>query len=246
MFDIEEVSEKLLECMSADYIKQNVMISLENAEAYAAKSLFVPTDDRMTKNMNGVAVVPYIPVMEDDDGRASVLVTNEMLDHYDLSAADMLDAAYKNLDKEDVRIRPLTDVIMSMTLEGIMGDGADRCIRPEDLTGDIGDLYYVTNRSAYKGAISIFADDTYKKIGEAMGEYYIIPSSVHEVLIVSCESIEPGFISDMVKSVNGSGIVADNDILSNEVYKYDSNTESIVTLDMSGERNRTKENDLEM
>ena len=158
----------------------------------------------------------------------------------------MFDAAYKNLDKEDVRIRPLTDVIMSMTLEGIMGDGADRCIRPEDLTGDIGDLYYVTNRSAYKGAISIFADDTYKKIGEAMGEYYIIPSSVHEVLIVSCESVEPGFISDIVKSVNGSGIVADNDILSNEVYKYDSNAESIVTLDMSGERTRTKENDLEM
>ena len=79
-----------------------------------------------------------------------------------------------------------------------------------------------------------------------MGEYYIIPSSVHEVLIVSCESVEPGFISDIVKSVNGSGIVADNDILSNEVYKYDSNAESIVTLDMSGERTRTKENDLEM
>ena len=32
MFDIEEVSEKLLECMSAEYIKQNVIISLESAE----------------------------------------------------------------------------------------------------------------------------------------------------------------------------------------------------------------------
>ena len=246
MFDREDISEKLMECMSAEYIKQNVKLSLENSETYAQKSLFVPTDDRITKNMKGVAVVPYITVMEDDDGRASVLVTNDMLDHYGLSAADMFDAAYKNLDEETVRIRSLTDVITSMTLEGIMGDGADKCIEPENLSGDIGDLYYVTNTSAYKGAMSIFANDTYKKIGKAMGEYYIIPSSVHEVLIVNCDSIEPGFISEIVKSVNGSGIVADNDILSNEVYKYDSKTESVVTLDASGERKRTQDTDLEI
>ena len=245
MFDREEVTEKFMECMSKEFILKNVRLTLENLEAYKPKSSYVPTDDRFTGNMKGVAVVPYLPIMEDSDGRATAVVTYDMLDNYEISVKDMFEAAYRNMDKEPVRIRALTDVIMSMTLEGIVGDGEARCFKPEELKRGVGELYYVTNSSAYKGAMCLFSKDTYKRIGEAIGEYYAIPSSIHEFLIVSSDGIEPGFIADMVKSVNASGIVAEHDILSDEVYKFDADSGNMVTVKLNAEKDAAQEADLE-
>lgn len=244
MFDREDVNEKVLS-MDKDYILNNVMLTMENIDGYLPKSSYVPTDNRFTKDMKGIAVTAYVPILEDDDGRAQAVVTYDLLDHFKIGVKELFDNAYNNLNKEPARIRSLTDVITSMTLEGIVGDGEANCIKPEELRGDIGDLYYVTNKPAYKGAISIFSNDTHKRIADAMGEYFVIPSSIHELLIVSCDSIEPDFIADMVKSVNASGIVADKDILCDEVFKFDSKSGSIVTVELSDGRDRGQEADIE-
>lgn len=244
MFNQDDINEKIMEVMNKEFILKNAHLAMESAESYKLKAGFVPTDDRLTKDMKGIAVVPYIPLMEDEDGRATALVTYDVLDQFGITKDEFFDAAYKNLDEDTARIRSLTDVIGSMTLEGIVGDGEEHCLEPEDLTAEVGDLYYVTNKSAFRGAMSIFSNDTHKKIGQAIGDYYIIPSSIHELLIVSCDVIEASFISDMVKSVNASGIVADKDILSDEVYKFDSAAGKIVTMELSEGMTRDADMDL--
>lgn len=244
MFNQDDINEKIMECMNKDYILKNTHLAMESAASYKLKANFVPTDDKLTKDMKGIAIVPYLPLMEDDDGRATALVTYDVLDQFGITKTELFEAAYKNLDEDSSRIRSLTDVIGSMTLEGIMGNGEDHCLEPEELTTDVGDLYYVTNKSAFRGAISIFSNDTHKRIGEAIGDYYIIPSSIHELLIVSCKNVEADFLSDIVKSVNASGIVADNDILSDEVYKFDSEAGKVVTVDLSEGKTRDVEEDL--
>ena len=243
MFDREDINEVILG-MNKEHLLSHVLPAMENINRYIPKSSLVPTDNRFTKNMKGIAVVTYLSLLEDDDQRATGIVTYDMLDHFGIGVKELYDNAYENLNADPARIRALTDVLMSASIEGIIGNGEDKCIKPENLRGDIGDLYYVTNKSAYRGAMSIFSNDAHKRIGEAIGDYYIIPSSIHELLIVSCDSVEASFISDIVKTVNASGIVSDNDILCDEVFKYDNDLEQVVTVELSDDRSINQETDL--
>lgn len=243
MFNKEDLNEVIMG-LDKDYILNNVQPAMENINSYKPKSSLVPTDNRFTKDMKGVAVIPYLPLMEDKDGRASAVITYDVLDHFGIGVQELYDNAYENLNAESSKIRALSDVLMNATLEGIIGDGEDYCIQPEELSNEPGDLYYVTNKSAFRGAMSIFSNDTYKRIGKAIGDYYIIPSSIHELLIVSAGSIEASFIADMVKSVNASGIVADKDILCDDIFKYDSDSKKVVTVELSEGRGMDQEADI--
>ena len=53
------------------------------------------------------------------------------------------------------------------------------------------------------------------------GDYYVLPSSVHEVLIVpQSAGMDPEELTDMVNTVN-EGCVMQDEILSDHVYQYD-------------------------
>jgi hypothetical protein len=67
----------------------------------------------------------------------------------------------------------------------------------------------------------------YLLIGE---EYYVLPSSVHEVLAVpvsQCDHVEG--LAYNVRAIN-AGIVSKDDYLSDNVFKYDAGLNDIVTV----------------
>ena len=79
----------------------------------------------------------------------------------------------------------------------------DEPIAPED----IGSMYVLTNTSGSLGAAALFYPDVKDKAAELLGsDYYILPSSVHEVILVpESPGINAAELCDMVKQANSGG-----------------------------------------
>ena len=82
-------------------------------------------------------------------------------------------------------------------------------------------MYVLTNTTGSLGAAALFYPDVKEKAGELLGgDYYILPSSTHEVILVpDSADIDAKNLCDMVKQANRT-VVEPNDILSDNVYHY--------------------------
>ena len=111
---------------------------------------------------------------------------------------------------------------------------------PEDqvLVATVSDKHHGAGVIAYEG----FLDEQAKKMGE---DFYIIPCSIHEVLLVP-ESMaqDVGALKDMISNVN-SCEVSPEEVLSNNLYHYDSKEKLFEITDKFQERIAAKEHEQE-
>ena len=82
-------------------------------------------------------------------------------------------------------------------------------------------LYVLSNEEMYFGAVTIFYPGLLSVIADEFGsDLFILPSSVHECLILPCsQGIDPHALASIVRTVNETE-VAEEDILSFSVYRY--------------------------
>lgn len=89
-------------------------------------------------------------------------------------------------------------------------------------------MYILSNTNICYGASMILSDEAVKKAFETIkSDFYIIPCSVHEVLIVSVNiSEDVNGLKEMIHQVNETELTQ-MDILSDNLYMYDSNLNEI-------------------
>ena len=142
-------------------------------------------------------------------GIGVITVDNRLLESMGVSQdqfqKDVFDRA---LTGEPPILRSLSEVIGG----GFMGDGS----------GLDGGLFLATNSEALYGASVIaipgFLDQAAEKLG---GSFYILPSSVHEVLFLkNDQAMDVRELENMVQEINES-IVSPEEQLSDRVYHYD-------------------------
>ncbi len=83
-------------------------------------------------------------------------------------------------------------------------------------------MYIYANAAGSNGAaVMLYWNCLDKLAHELKGDLYILPSSVHEVIAVPAAEIgDPAGLKDIVREVNAGGTVADDEILSDNVYLY--------------------------
>lgn len=109
-------------------------------------------------------------------------------------------------------------------------------------------LYALTNEQGAMGAAVMLYPDLMKQIAERIKTpFYIIPSSVHEVLILpKKEGMALSEVKDIVRTVNRS-TVEPEDFLSDNVYCYDVRTKEIRMMheDFAAEKPKRREREYE-
>lgn len=160
-------------------------------------------------------LVLYCRVIIDknENGVASMIVKNYMLKEWGISEDELWEAAFSNLKREEFDIKDVNEVLRFIYPEG-------------DLTG-LPDknkfesaLYVLTNKYQNCGAVGMLRTDMLEKFAERGGcDLYILPSSIHEVLLLKDDEIPVEELRRMVRSVN-RGVVDEMDRLSDEVYHY--------------------------
>lgn len=157
-----------------------------------------------------LAIIFYVMLEINDCGTACMLIRNEHLDMWDVS----LDDVYERAKNNTWRILPSEFHTMRAVVERYEGE--------ENYEGqDI--LYVLTNKIGSFGAAVILYEGCLEMIGEYLKDnFYVLPSSVHEVIIVT-ETESPwgrGGLSDMVAEINRTQVEAE-EVLSDYAYYYD-------------------------
>ena len=163
--------------------------------------------------------VGYRWLNEQEDGiRTSEPLRTEQLKAASLKQEELFELAKKNTENLfSTRLYKLGDLVKRIC-EGTQAEDHMN----EDGALDKSELYVCTNDSGMFGAAVIFIDKVIKKIAERLGgSIYILPSSIHEVIIVpKTGAYDVNMLKETVHAVNSS-VVADYDYLSDSVYQYE-------------------------
>ena len=171
---------------------------------------------------NGLALTAFIGCERSAASEWGISVTNGLLaGHIGCSRDELLTAALENsMEIEPPVLCSLIECVGSgfhMPFE--LNNYLDRPITDPEL---LGGAFMLTNRSSVQGAAVLFYPGVMEKISEALGGgYYVLPSSVHELILVP-DSMEPDTIQliEMVREANAT-VVEHMDLLSDNVLHYD-------------------------
>ena len=151
------------------------------------------------------------------DKTSSMPITDRILEQFGITKRKLHKIAMENLEVSASKVQSLQDV-----LKTLVGESAD--IASEDLGVTV-----LTNDECRFGA-NLILD---KKVMEAIskqngGDFIIIPSSIHEVLIMPMSRGTEG-LSDMIRTVNETA-VEPVDVLSNHPYVYSAETKKVRSV----------------
>lgn len=170
-------------------------------------------------NLGDLSVLFAIKLSHPEIGGGQITVTNQIFDSWGVKDSQLMDEALKNM-KEATQCSDLFGEIASMH-----PDLAEEFPRIEN-----GPLI-ISNEDKLFGAVSIMDIDFMKTLCERVdGDVVIIPSSIHECLILNDEHTEEQekALNAMVHEVNRT-TVAKEDFLSDHVYHF--NGEKLLMLD---------------
>ncbi len=153
-------------------------------------------------------------------GNGSILIYNNHMDVWNCRAEDLLKLAKENTP----RIYPGKIVKMGELLGGYLG------ISGEELLEDI-PMYVLSNEARVFGAACMIYPESLKKAAELLQEnFYILPSSVHEVILLPQHvAADSKAIRDMVREINHTQ-VAPEEILSDNLYFYHYSTNHVELI----------------
>ena len=218
-----------------DYSKMKETLAMEVVSAEANQEMLATVPHQ---NMEDMAVVYRFVLNSDDEGRASILVTNQMLETMGVTPEQLHADAMENAPQ----IRPAEIKGMSEVMAEMMGvEQAEMMgifpVAPEDEQ-----MYVATVPDKVHGAGVLAYQDFMDKAAErAGGDFFILPSSIHEVLIVPDNGkMNLKDLEAMVKDVNATQ-VAPADKLTDSVYHYDSKAKIFELGEKFVERQAEKE-----
>lgn len=158
-----------------------------------------------------LAIVVFVLLEVSPYGTATVLVRKEHLEIWGLTEAQLFDEAKKNTPI----LLPYQFCPMRKLLREICPYAVDEGEEEEE------SLYVLSNKLRSFGAASMLYDGILEKVGQKLGEnYYILPSSIHEVIVVP-ESKSPvkQDLEEMVREINETQ-VEEEEVLSDRVYYF--------------------------
>ena len=209
-------------------------------------------DQRPHAVMDDLAVTYCVMLGEDANGSMSVPITNQLMETWGVTQEELHDLAKANQEElTPSTFKSMNEVMAEMMIPQMMSDmGVDRetaqemiesMMPPEDK------MYVLSNEQKLNGAAALLDDKMMNQIAEKVGgDFYILPSSVHEVLIVPADAgMDLKDLEAMVQEVNETQ-VAPQDRLSDHVYQYDNDTHEVFRADRAEEHMQAKENSQEM
>ena len=158
------------------------------------------------RGYDDLIIVPYATVPE-MPGNAAFKITKAILEEWGVTQSEVIDTALANSKKEIL----ITDM-KSMFID--MGMPEEQA---EMMAGDA-PMTIITNTTKTNGAISLMFTRNYLRRKFPNG-YVVLPSSIHEVLVVPREMAEENYMTSMVQEVNSTEVNPEEQ-LSDKAYVF--------------------------
>ena len=203
------------------------------------------------RRFHDLAIVFYYTVNEAPFyGKATILVRNSHMEKWKTNVDELWEIALKNTPVlYPAAITSMADVMKEILTEGLKEDiagarmGENEELFEEkwieelidqmnaDIRKDRIPMYVLTNRKKLYGAACMLYPDILKKFSEKAGkDFYILPSSVHEVILVPADSgTDQESLREIVTDINRTQ-VAEEEVLADSVYFYSRSMDKILLL----------------
>ena len=172
------------------------------------------------KKILDLALVPVCRVMSESFGDGCITIRKDHLKMWEISE----DELWENTLESAVSVSPVSISGLLDVVEELTG-------RHEGLDDACG-IYVATNTDKNLGAGVIFYPDILKGLAEYHeSDLFIIPSSIHEVLIIPDTNMQMDVSSlrSMIHEVNSTA-VGEEDILSDNLYMYDRESDRVFIV----------------
>ena len=218
--DLTAIVDSLLKCYEnirvpsivriedfAEYskIKDKIVYRLINAKKNQELLEGVPHETFLD-----LAIVYYVLVAVGEGKSEVILIREKQRKAWGVTIRNLQESAQANTEKSaDVEFRNMNEV-----MQELMGEEEEDGIKEEP-------MYVLTNRMRIYGASTLLYDGIFERIAKEMkGAFYVLPSSIHEVIIVpEMEGVKLVELKDMVVEINRTQVAPD-EVLSNNVYYY--------------------------
>lgn len=232
--------------MDYDRVKKNLFMRLSAAEKN--KDLLEHAPHIRKEDL---AITFHIMLDQSDKGTATTMINDNMMEAYGID----LDQLYQDALLNSPVICPAQIENMGEALSRMMiEDMKSACAPPEliqEMEKDLKEsnkdnpMTIITNDRLVDGASAIFYPGVMDLVGERMqGDYFILPSSVHETLVVPDDGgVSLQELTDMVKEVNMTQ-VSPEDQLTDQVYHYDIADHVFEKAETFAERKLAKETEM--
>lgn len=178
-----------------------------------------------------LAIVFYYTVSDIEDAVASITVSNSLAKLWKIDANEMYKIASENMmSSNNWTVTDFKDVIKNVIMAHSSAEaGEEEMLEEFEHSIDL-KMIVVSNKLGTYGAGAILLPEVLNNVKELMGgDFVIIPSSIHEVILVEPDYVSPEGIYSMVKEVNETQLTK-AEVLSNNVYFYNSTKGSIEFL----------------
>lgn len=200
-----------------DKMKGKILFKLVNTERNRAYLENVPHVEFLD-----LSVVFYVLMKQDDDGRMTAVIENEMMDVWKTDTKTLYELAKKNTIKVGgVEISSLQNLV-ELVIDPRISEEEKKMLL-EHLEEDTVPLLVLTSKNGVHGAGLMVYTEILKQIATVFDDdLTILPSSLHEVLIapgkLKCVA-DVENMKQMVHDIN-ENVLQKEDVLSDNVYQY--------------------------
>ena len=193
--------QKLKELFSKEQIRERLIVRL----------LSKKRNEELLKDMPhlpflDLVITFHVLIEKEEGGTKTVRVTKKIWEEYiGESMLQMYQLALHN-----------TELFFPARMEKL-----EKLLHMPELFGESG-LFMLSNQYGIYGATVLLYEGVQKKIESVLGgDYYVIPSSVHEILVIQKQNVpNEELLKDTILEVNRTQVGAE-DVLSNLLYRYE-------------------------
>ena len=164
-----------------------------------------------------------------DDMRASMKIKNGHMAYWSVSEQDLYTQAISNIESRETNtLFPMDSVLAAMLTGRENGQNLLKATPGENMQSLMGGMYVLTNEQKTYGASLLAVPGIMGKVDQLFPEgYYILPSSIHETIILPKPCGVPAKeLGEMVRDINRTQVNRE-ERLSDCVYEYDKEKHAI-------------------
>lgn len=222
----EDIVEDILETYANSMMNTNLSLDwLQDKESFLSKVAYKLVNRDLNENL--LESVPYIPIVGDlvkvfyltvtmGEESGTILIHNGLMENAGVTLEELDTSANINTPA----LYPFEFETMENVLSGFLSNNESK--------GNPLGMYVLSNVQKVFGASTLCYKGLLDKICEKLkSSIYIIPSSIHELIILSsehCESVP--FLNALIRETNTTHVSQD-ELLSNHLYYYNKDIHSL-------------------
>lgn len=226
---LAEILERL--CMIYKYcaipiIDEDFEYSLEAMRPYIFFRLI-----NFERNRKFLTQIPYIEFLDlaitfhclarnEDDSISTIRITNEHMRLWDITTKELKELAFNNTRRLfPPSLRSMKEIMEKFLYNDYM----------DVKSNEPYPIYILTNKKGINGASCMLYKDVIREFARLVNsDIYIIPSSIHEIILIPMEnSPDKNYFNRLVLEINSSSLSVD-EVLSDHVYIYSLEKDRII------------------